>query len=201
VAPALATGNTAVVKPSEVTSLTGWELTFFHTGVSFNFSYPMWSAFRLAQVIKEVGLPAGVCNFVFGTGANAGAALVQHPDVPLISFTGGTVTGDRLDQHHIKQHTINHAKKPQIASRIRVLTAPLGKKLSLELGGKNPALVFASANLATVVPELVRASFTNQGEICLCASRIYVQQPLYDAFVEHFVVRRVVMARCIPISR
>lgn len=96
VAPALATGNTAVVKPSEVTSMTGWA----RPGRGRACPRPLIAvrchiAFRLSQVMHEIGLPAGVCNFVYGTGAAAGSALVQHPDVPLISFTGGTVTGDR----------------------------------------------------------------------------------------------------------
>ncbi|MCB1051894.1 MAG: aldehyde dehydrogenase [Acidobacteria bacterium] len=144
IAPALATGNTAVCKPSEWTSLT---------------------AFRLSQIMADIDLPPGVCNLVFGTGPHAGAALTGHPDVPLISFTGGTAT----------------------AQAIMSASAPHFKKLSLELGGKNPALIFDDADLDRHLPTLVRASFANQGEICLCNSRIYVQRALYAEFVERFV--------------
>ncbi len=140
IAPALAAGNTAVCKPSELTPLT---------------------ATMLAEVFDEAGLPSGVCNIVHGTGAGAGQALCEHPDVPLISFTGGTSTGAHI------QHT----------------TAPLFKKLSLELGGKNANIVFADADLEACLETSVRSSFINQGEVCLCGSRIFVQQPLYDAFV------------------
>lgn len=144
VAPALATGNTVVAKPSEVTSAT---------------------AFLLAQVIHFCGVPPGVCNFVFGYGSTAGAALVSHPNVPLISFTGGTVTAKAIIQ----------------------ASAPHYKKLSLELGGKNPGIIFSDADLAKCIPGVVRSSFTNQGEICLCTSRIYVQEEIFDSFVERLV--------------
>lgn len=144
IAPALATGNTVVCKPSEFTSTT---------------------AFLLARVMREVGLPAGVCNMVFGRGQTAGEALVDHPRVPLISFTGGTHTGAR------------------IAARV----APAFKKLSLELGGKNANLVFADADLAAAARTSVRSSFLNQGEICLCGSRIYVEQSVYEKFLDRFV--------------
>lgn len=143
-APALAYGNTAVAKPSELTSLT---------------------ASLLAEVFRDVGLPPGVANLVFGLGAEAGQALVEHPDVPVISFTGGTVTGRKL----------------------AITAAPLLKKLSLELGGKNPSLVFDDANLDRDLSALVRSSFLNQGEICLCGSRLYVHAKIYESFVERFV--------------
>eukprot|EP00048_Salpingoeca_helianthica_P024353 m.31746 g.31746 ORF g.31746 m.31746 type:complete len:487 (-) comp9340_c0_seq2:163-1623(-) len=146
VAPALATGNTVVAKPSEMTSLT---------------------AYLMCQVFEEVKLPAGVCNIVFGLGPSVGSAIVAHPRVPLISFTGGTVTGRRISE----------------------ASAPLQKRLSLELGGKNPCLIFDDVDLAKVVPEIVRASFTNQGEICLCSSRIYVQRGVFEAFVDQFVAQ------------
>lgn len=144
IAPAIATGNTAVCKPSELTS---------HT------------AFLLCEIFREVGLPDGVVNMVFGTGAKAGAALVSHPDVPLISFTGGTVTGRAIAQ----------------------ATAPMFKKLSLELGGKNPNIVFDDADLDEAVATTIRSSFLNQGEICLCGSRIYVQESIFETFVQNFV--------------
>jgi len=144
IAPALATGNTVVAKPSELTSLT---------------------ASMLAKVMVDAGLPTGVCNMVFGRGASAGDALVGHPDVPLISFTGGTAT----------------------AAAIGKRAAPLYKKLSLELGGKNPALIFADCDLEAAVNTSVRSSFTNQGEICLCTSRLLIQEDIFDRFAELFV--------------
>lgn len=146
IAPALAYGNTVVCKPSEFTS---------HT------------AAMLCEVFAQAGLPNGVVNMVFGTGARAGSRLVEHPDVPLISFTGGTATGREISR----------------------VAAPLFKKLSLELGGKNPCLIFNDANLDKAVDTTVRSSFLNQGEICLCSSRIYVQAEVYDAFLEKFVAK------------
>jgi aminomuconate-semialdehyde/2-hydroxymuconate-6-semialdehyde dehydrogenase len=144
IAPALACGNTCVAKPSELTPLT---------------------AQRLAELSLDAGIPPGVINIVHGYGAKAGAALCEHPDVPLISFTGGTVTG----------------------ARVAAMAAPKFKKLSLELGGKNPNLVFAEADLDDAVATSIRSSFWNQGEICLCGSRIFVERSAYDAFVERFV--------------
>ncbi len=143
IAPALAAGNTVVCKPSEFTSMT---------------------AFLLAKILVEAGLPAGVCNIVFGTGERAGSVLVDHPSVPLISFTGGTVTGEKIYK----------------------AAAPNFKKISLELGGKNPNIIFDDADLTKCVPTTVRSSFQNQGEICLCGSRIYVQEKIYDQFLEQF---------------
>lgn len=144
IAPAIAAGNTCVAKPSELTPLT---------------------AHRLAELMVAAGLPAGVVNIIHGYGAKAGAAITAHPDVPLISFTGGTVTG----------------------AQVAATAAPLFKKLSLELGGKNPNVVFADADLDEAVATSIRSSFTNQGEICLCGSRIFVERSIYDAFVERFV--------------
>ncbi|XP_072189264.1 2-aminomuconic semialdehyde dehydrogenase isoform X2 [Excalfactoria chinensis] len=112
-----------------------------------------------------VGMPHGVVNVVFGTGAKAGEALVCHPDVPLISFTGSTLT----------------------AQRIMEKSAPHCKKLSLELGGKNPAIIFDDADLSQCIPTTLRSSFANQGEICLCTSRIFVQRGIYNEFVKRFV--------------
>ena len=143
-APALAMGNTVVCKPSEFTSTT---------------------AFLLAGVLRKIGLPAGVYNIVFGSGLEAGNALVSHPKVPLISFTGGTETG----------------------KKIALAAAPHFKKVSLELGGKNPALVFADAHFQLAVEGCVRSAFLNQGEICLCTSRIYIEECIFDKFVEAFV--------------
>jgi aminomuconate-semialdehyde/2-hydroxymuconate-6-semialdehyde dehydrogenase len=146
VAPALATGNTVVGKPSELTPLT---------------------AHRLAALGTEAGLPPGVLNIVHGRGEMAGAALVSHPEVPTISFTGGTDTGGRIAR----------------------AAGPLFKRLALECGGKNPTIVFADADLDEALPASVRAAFSNQGEICLCGSRILVERQIYERFVEGFVER------------
>ena len=144
IAPAIATGNTCVAKPSELTPLT---------------------AHRLAELSVEAGIPAGVINIVHGYGPKAGAAICEHRDVPLISFTGGTATG----------------------ARVAAAAAPMFKKLSLELGGKNPNVVFSDADLDDAIATSIRSSFWNQGEICLCGSRIFVERPVYDQFVERFV--------------
>lgn len=144
IAPALATGNTVVAKPSEITPMT---------------------AFLLAGACRKAGLPAGVLNIVHGTGPAAGAPLVAHPDVPTLSFTGGTVTG----------------------RAIAATAAPMFKRLALEMGGKNPNVIFADADLDAVFPATVRSSFANQGQVCLCGSRILVQRPLMDEFLARFV--------------
>jgi acyl-CoA reductase-like NAD-dependent aldehyde dehydrogenase len=144
IAPAIVYGNTCVAKPSEMTS---------HT------------AFILAEILRDAGVPRGVVNIVFGLGAEAGQALVEHKDVPLISFTGGTVTGRKISE----------------------TVAPQMKKLSLELGGKNATIVFRDANLKKHLKMIVRSAFLNQGEICLCGSRIYVQKEIYETFVTSFV--------------
>ena len=144
IAPAIATGNTCVAKPSELTPLT---------------------ANRLAELSIEAGIPPGVINIVHGYGNKAGRALTSHPDVPLISFTGGTVTG----------------------AAVATNASPRFKKISLELGGKNPNLIFADADLDDAVATSIRSSFWNQGEICLCGSRIFVERPAYDAFLDRFV--------------
>jgi aminomuconate-semialdehyde/2-hydroxymuconate-6-semialdehyde dehydrogenase len=141
IAPALATGNTVVCKPSEVTPL---------------------SAGLLAEVVHDIGLPAGVFNLVHGFGPEAGQRLVEHPDVPGISFTGGTATGKIVGA--------------TAASRF--------KKLSLELGGKNASIVFADCDLESTIEGVARAAFANQGQICLCGSRILVERPLLERFTE-----------------
>ncbi|XP_029800552.1 2-aminomuconic semialdehyde dehydrogenase isoform X2 [Suricata suricatta] len=112
-----------------------------------------------------IGVPPGVVNIVFGTGPRVGEALVSHPEVPLISFTGSQPTAERITQ----------------------LSAPHCKKLSLELGGKNPAIIFEDANLEECIPTTVKSSFANQGEICLCTSRIFVQKSIYSEFLKKFV--------------
>ncbi|MBS1952051.1 MAG: aldehyde dehydrogenase [Bacteroidetes bacterium] len=144
IAPALAAGCTVVAKPSELTPMT---------------------AFLFSQLCREAGLPAGVLNIVHGTGAQTGQALIEHPKITAISFTGGTVTG----------------------KKIAGTAAPMFKKLSLELGGKNPNLVFSDCNFEDAIKNSIRSSFTNQGEICLCGSRIFVEQTIFDRFVEEFV--------------
>ncbi|HAB31129.1 MAG TPA: 2-hydroxymuconic semialdehyde dehydrogenase [Cryomorphaceae bacterium] len=146
IAPALAAGNTVVAKPSEVTPAT---------------------AYLLSQILDEVGFPAGVLNIVHGTGPAVGEPLVSHPEVPVISFTGGTATGARISQ----------------------IAAPMFKKLSLELGGKNPNLIFADCDFEKMLRTTLQSSFANQGQICLCGSRILVERPLYDRFVAEFVQR------------
>ncbi|HET7921996.1 MAG TPA: aldehyde dehydrogenase [Gammaproteobacteria bacterium] len=144
IAPALAAGNCVVAKPSEITPLT---------------------AFLFSELCVEAGLPPGVLNVVHGLGPRAGSALVEHPDVKAVSFTGGTRTG------------------ADIARR----AAPVFRKLSLELGGKNPTLVFADCDFERTVSESLRAAFSNQGEICLCGSRIYVERSIYARFRDAFV--------------
>lgn len=144
IAPALAAGNTVVAKPSEITPAT---------------------AFLLARLCIEAGFPAGVLNIVFGLGPKVGQALSEHPRIPAISFTGGTLTG----------------------ATIARTAAPLFKKLSLELGGKNPNIIFADADYDKALASAVRSSFTNQGEICLCGSRLLVERSIYNRFRDDFV--------------
>jgi aminomuconate-semialdehyde/2-hydroxymuconate-6-semialdehyde dehydrogenase len=140
VAPALAMGNTIVAKPSELTPLT---------------------ANALAEVFDEIGAPKGIFNLVHGLGAEAGDAIVSHPGIKGISFTGGTSTG----------------------ALVAASAAPKFKKLSLELGGKNPTLIFADCDFDAAVEGAARAGFANQGEICLCGSRILVERSIHDRFL------------------
>ncbi len=144
VAPAIATGNTAVAKPSEVTPMT---------------------AYMLSEICREANLPPGVLNVVHGLGAKVGAAITAHPRISTLSFTGGTVTGREVAK----------------------TAAPLFKKVALEMGGKNPNIVFADAELEQALATSVRAAFANQGQICLCGSRIFVERPAYERFVDGFV--------------
>jgi len=144
IAPALAAGNCVIAKPSEVTPVT---------------------AFLLAQLCIKAGLPAGVLNILHGTGPSTGEAIVAHPSVKAISFTGSTRAGER------------------IAS----IAAPVFKKLSLELGGKNPAIIFADCDWDKMMRTTLGSSFTNQGEICLCGSRILVEEKIYERFKTEFV--------------
>ena len=146
IAPALAAGNCVLAKPSEVTPVT---------------------AFLLARICKEAGLPDGVLNILNGTGIGVGEAIVSHPAVKAISFTGSTKAGER------------------IAS----IAAPKFKKLSLELGGKNPAIIFADCNWEKMMSDTIRSSFSNQGEICLCGSRILIEESIYEKFKADFIER------------
>ncbi|CAM2845082.1 aldehyde dehydrogenase [Paenibacillus sediminis] len=144
-APALAAGNTVVMKPAELTPMT---------------------ATVLAEICRDAGVPDGVVNLVHGFGPNsAGAALVEHPDVNGITFTGETTTGMAI-----------------MASASTTL-----KRLSYELGGKNPNIIFADSDLDEVIETTLKSSFINQGEVCLCGSRIYVERSIYDQFLDKFV--------------
>jgi aminomuconate-semialdehyde/2-hydroxymuconate-6-semialdehyde dehydrogenase len=144
IAPALAAGNCVIAKPSEVTPVT---------------------SFLLGKICKKAGLPDGVLNIVHGDGPSCGEAIVKHPAIKAISFTGSTRAGER------------------IAS----IAAPMFKKLSLELGGKNPTIIFADCDWPKMFKEIFRSSFGNQGQICLCGSRILIEKSAYSAFKKHFV--------------
>lgn len=125
------------------------------------------TAFMLAERCIEAGLPPGVLNIVNGLGPKVGAAITAHPRIPAISFTGGTKTG----------------------AEIARVAAPMFKKLSLELGGKNPVLVFADCDFDRMLSDTVRSSFRNQGQICLCGSRILVERSIYDRFRDAFLAQ------------
>ena len=125
------------------------------------------TAYLLSEVCIEAGLPAGVLNIVHGLGHEVGEALVKHNHVKAISFTGGTQTG----------------------KAIASIAAPLFKKLSLELGGKNPNIIFADCDFDEMLNTTLRSSFANQGQICLCGSRIFIERPLYEKFRDAFVAR------------
>lgn len=146
IAPALAAGNCVVAKPSEVTPAT---------------------AYLLAKICKEAGLPDGVLNIVHGSGNSTGTAIVSHPKIKAISFTGGTRTG----------------------AKIAAIAAPMFKKLSLELGGKNPNLIFADCDYDQMMATTIKSSFSNQGQICLCGSRIFVEQSIYEKFKGDFITK------------
>ena len=144
IAPALAAGNCVVAKPSEVTPMT---------------------AYLLSEICKETSLPEGVLNIVHGTGPDTGQAIVEHPQIKAISFTGGTKTGEMIAR----------------------TAAPMFKKLSLELGGKNPNLIFADCDYDKMLQTTIKSSFANQGQICLCGSRIFVEESIYEQFKTDFV--------------
>lgn len=144
IAPAIAAGNCVVAKPSEVTPMT---------------------AYLLGDICNEAGLPKGVLNIVHGAGTTTGQAIIEHPDIKAISFTGGTTTG----------------------AHIAKIAAPMFKKLSLELGGKNPNIIFADCDYDNMLETTVRSSFSNQGQICLCGSRIFIEASIYSQFKKDFV--------------
>jgi len=144
IAPAIAAGNCVIAKPSEITPMT---------------------AFLLGEICNEAGLPKGVLNIVHGLGTTAGQAIVEHPNIKAISFTGGTKTG----------------------AHIAKIAAPMFKKLSLELGGKNPNIIFADCDYEKMLETTVRSSFSNQGQICLCGSRIFVEEKIYEKFKTDFI--------------
>lgn len=146
IAPALAAGNCVVAKPSEVTPMT---------------------AYLLSIICQEAGLPAGVLNIVHGNGPNCGSAIVSHPEIKAVSFTGSTRAG----------------------RDIAAIAAPMFKKLSLELGGKNPNIIFADSNWAKMMATTVQSSFSNQGQICLCGSRILIERSIYERFKAEFLER------------
>lgn len=123
------------------------------------------TAYLLSKICMNAGLPKGVLNIVHGYGHKAGQAIVAHKDVPLISFTGGTETGKKL----------------------AATAAPMFKKLSLELGGKNPNIIFADCDFEDMLKTTIRSSFANQGQICLCGSRIFIERPIYEKFKNAFV--------------
>ena len=145
IAPALAAGNTVVAKPSELTPMT---------------------AFLLAQIIEEVGLPPGVLNILQGTGNCVGAPLISHPKIKAVTFTGSTQTGRSIAK----------------------AVAPDFKKVSLEMGGKNANIIFADAHFEKALAGTIRSSFLNQGQICLCGSRIFVEKTIYNKFRDALVI-------------
>ncbi len=144
IAPALAAGNCVIAKPSEVTPLT---------------------AYLLGRICQEAGLPPGVLNIVHGTGPQCGEAIVKHPKIKAVSFTGSTRAGKQIAE----------------------IAAPMFKKISLELGGKNPNLIFADCDWENMMETTLRSSFSNQGQICLCGSRILIEESVYEKFKLEFV--------------
>jgi aminomuconate-semialdehyde/2-hydroxymuconate-6-semialdehyde dehydrogenase len=144
IAPALAAGNCVIAKPSEITPYT---------------------AYLLGEVAKEAGLPEGALNILHGLGSTVGDAIIKHPKIKAISFTGGTKTGEYIAR----------------------TAAPMFKKLSLELGGKNPNIIFADCDFDEMIKTTMRSSFANQGQICLCGSRIFIERTIYERFKRAFI--------------
>jgi aminomuconate-semialdehyde/2-hydroxymuconate-6-semialdehyde dehydrogenase len=123
------------------------------------------TAYLLSEILNEIDFPKGVLNIVHGLGGEVGNAIISHQDVPVVSFTGGTKTG----------------------AHIASIAAPMFKKLSLELGGKNPVIIYDDCDFDKMLKTTIRSSFANQGQICLCGSRIYVQKGIYEKFKKAFV--------------
>ena len=144
IAPALVMGNTVIAKPSEMTPLT---------------------ANLLCEILQSIDFPSGVINIVQGLGRDVGQAIVEHPQIRAISFTGGTVTG----------------------KSVAATAAPMFKKLSLELGGKNATIVLDDADISVAAKGAARAAFTNSGQVCLCGSRILVASSIYSQFVDALI--------------
>jgi acyl-CoA reductase-like NAD-dependent aldehyde dehydrogenase len=144
VAPALACGNTIVLKPAEQTPLT---------------------AIRLGELIQEAGVPDGVVNIITGFGPGAGSSIAEHPDVDKVAFTGSTEVGKLI------------------------LQASAGnlKRVSLELGGKSPNIIFRDSDLDAAVQSATRGVFFNSGQVCTAGTRIFIEQPVYDEFVERLI--------------
>lgn len=145
IVPALATGNCVIAKPSEFSPTT---------------------AYLLGEICNEAGLPPGVLNIIQGYGHEAGEAIVMHPQIKAISFTGGTKTG----------------------AHIASIAAPKFKKLSLELGGKNPCVIFADCDYKEMVKQVIRLAFSNSGQICLCGSRILIENKIYEQFKNDLIL-------------
>jgi aminomuconate-semialdehyde/2-hydroxymuconate-6-semialdehyde dehydrogenase len=144
IAPAIACGNCVIAKPSEFSPTT---------------------AYLLGEICKDAGLPDGVLNILQGYGHEVGEAIVSHPEIKAISFTGGTKTG----------------------AHIASIAAPEFKKLSLELGGKNPCVIFADCDYEKTLKQVVRLAFSNSGQICLCGSRILIEEKIYEQFKNDLV--------------
>jgi len=146
IAPALASGNCVIAKPSEVTPMT---------------------AYLFSKLCIEAGLPKGVLNIIHGMGPSVGSPITTRPGIKAISFTGGTATGKAIAK----------------------VAAPMFKKLSLELGGKNPNIIFADCDFDKALKTTMLSSFANQGQICLCGSRIFVERPIYEKFRDAFAAK------------
>ena len=146
IAPALIMGNTVICKPSELTPMT---------------------AALFAQATKDIGLPEGVINIIFGKGEAVGETLVKHPAVSLVSFTGSSETGAIILKNAADKIT----------------------KVSLELGGKNPNIILADADIDLAVDKSIKAAFLNSGQICLCGSRLFISEKVYDQFMEKFIAK------------
>ena len=158
IAPALAAGNCVIAKPSEVTPNT---------------------AYLLSVICKEAGLPDGVLNILHGGGQHCGSAMVAHPAIKAISFTGSTRAG----------------------KEIAAVAAPMFKKISLELGGKNPAIIFPDCDWDTMMNTVIQSSFANQGQICLCGSRILIHASIYEKFKKAFVERAAALTVGDPLEK